>query len=376
MGAKKKKRVVVAMSGGVDSSVALAILKDEGYDCIGVSMQLWDYSGTEDPDGATPGSCCSLEDLADARRVADSLGVPFYVLNMEEAFSREVIDYFVESYLGGTTPNPCIKCNQELKFDLLLKKAVALEADYLATGHYARIVSTGNGPRLLKGIDAQKDQSYFLFTMTATQLSKVLFPIGSLTKQEVRAKARALGLRNSQKKESQEICFVAESGYADFMETRAGSTETPLPRPSPAEIIDSKGAVIGTHKGLFNYTIGQRKGLDISGGGGAGAGPFYVTEIDIDNNRLVVGAEADLYSKGLIAREVNCIDSAALGAGGVTAKIRYRQADVPVKVTPEGGGCVRVVFEEPQKSVKPGQAVVFYDGEMILGGGWIVKAIR
>ena len=367
MGAKKKKRVVVAMSGGVDSSVALAILKDEGYDCIGVSMQLWDYSGTEDPDGATPGSCCSLEDLADARSVADSLEVPFYVLNMEEAFSREVIDYFVESYLSGTTPNPCIKCNQELKFDLLLKKAVALEADYLATGHYARILSTEDGPRLLKGIDAQKDQSYFLFTMTAAQLSKVLFPIGSLTKQEVRAKARALGLKNSEKKESQEICFVDDSGYADFMETRAGSTEIP----SPGEIIDSNGAAIGTHKGLFNYTIGQRKGLNLSGGGG----PFYVTEIDIDNNRLVVGAEADLYSKGLVAKEVNCIDPAALSADGVTAKIRYRHTDVPVKVTHKGGD-VRVVFGEPQKSVTPGQAVVFYDGEWVLGGGWIVEAIR
>jgi tRNA-specific 2-thiouridylase len=363
---KAKKRVVVAMSGGVDSSVALAILKEQGYDCIGVSMQLWDYSGTEDPDGATPGSCCSLVDLADARRVADALEAPFYVLNMEEAFSREVVDYFVESYLSGTTPNPCIKCNQELKFDLLLKKAVALEADYLATGHYARIVSTGDGPRLLKGIDAQKDQSYFLFTMTAAQLSKVLFPIGSLTKQEVREKARALGLRNSEKKESQEICFVNESGYADFMTARAGSTETP----SPGEIIDSNGAAIGTHKGLFKYTIGQRKGLDISGG------PFYVTEIDIGNNRLIVGAEADLYSRGLIAREVNCIDPAALSAGGVTAKIRYRQADVPVKVTLEGGAEVRVEFKEPQKSVTPGQAVVFYDGEVVLGGGWIVEAIR
>jgi tRNA-specific 2-thiouridylase len=368
--ASKKKRVMVAMSGGVDSSVALAILKDEGYDCIGVSMQLWDYSRTEDPDGATPGSCCSLDDIADARRVADALEVPFYVLNMEEAFSREVVDYFVESYLGGTTPNPCIKCNQELKFDLLLKKAVALEADYLATGHYARILSTGDGPRLLRGVDRQKDQSYFLFTMTATQLSKVLFPVGALTKQEVRARARALGLRTSEKKESQEICFVDESGYADFMTARAENTKAPPP--APGEIRNSAGAAIGEHKGLFHYTIGQRKGLNISKGGG----PFYVTEIDTLNNRLVVGAEADLLSSGLIAREVNCIDPAALGADGVTAKIRYRHADTPVKITHKGGAVVRVEFEEPQRSVTPGQAVVFYNGEMLIGGGWIVRAIK
>ena len=363
---------MVAMSGGVDSSVALAILKDEGYDCIGVSMQLWDYSATEDPDGATPGSCCSLDDIADARRVADALEVPFYVLNMEEAFSREVVDYFVDGYLGGTTPNPCIKCNQELKFDLLLKKAVALEVDYLATGHYARILLTGGGPRLLRGIDKQKDQSYFLFTMTVAQLSKVLFPVGALTKQEVRARARALGLRTSEKKESQEICFVDESGYADFMTARAENTKAPPP--APGEIRNLAGAAIGEHKGLFNYTIGQRKGLNISAGGGDG--PLYVTEIDTANNRLVVGAEKDLYSSGLIAREVNCIDPAALVAEGVTAKIRYRHADVPVKVTPEGDGCVRVEFEEPQRSVTPGQAVVFYNGEMVIGGGWIVRAIK
>ena len=368
----EKKRVVVAMSGGVDSSVALAILKDKGYDCIGVSMQLWDYSATEGPDGATPGSCCSLEDLADARRVADALEVPFYVLNMQEAFSREVVDYFVDAYIGGTTPNPCIKCNQELKFDLLLKKAVALEADYLATGHYARIISTDSGPRLFKGIDTQKDQSYFLFTLSAEELSRVLFPVGALTKQEVRAKARTLGLKVSEKRESQEICFVDESGYADFMETRAKDTLAPGPGAS-GEIRGLDGTVLGEHKGLFNYTIGQRKGLDISGRGG---GPFYVTEIDTAHNRLVVGSETDLYSRGLLARDVNCIDPAALEGDRVTAKIRYRHADVPVSVTCEGDARVRVEFKDNQKSVTPGQAVVFYKGEMCLGGGWIVKAIK
>ncbi len=370
MSTEKKKRVVVAMSGGVDSSVALAVLKEEGYDCIGVSMQLWDYSATEDPNGASPGSCCSLEDLADARRVADSLDVPFYVLNMERAFEREVVDYFVDSYIGGTTPNPCIKCNQELKFDLLLKKAVALEADYLATGHYARIISTKDGPRLLKGIDAEKDQSYFLFTMTDSQLRRVLFPIGALTKREVREKARSLGLKTSEKKESQEICFVDESGYAEFMTARAKDTLTSASMPSaPGEIHGLDGTVIGEHKGLFNYTIGQRKGLKLSGG------PFYVTEIDTARNRLVVGAETDLYSSGLIAKDVNCIDPEALEAEGVTAKIRYRHTDVPVSITREGEE-VRVEFKEAQKSVTPGQAVVFYKGEMLLGGGWIVKAIK
>ncbi|MBI5588727.1 MAG: tRNA 2-thiouridine(34) synthase MnmA [Deltaproteobacteria bacterium] len=361
-----KKRVVVAMSGGVDSSMALAVLKDQGYDCVGVSMQLWDYSKKEEATGATGGSCCSLDDIRDARGVADSLGLPFYVVNVEEAFSKEVVDYFVKGYLTGQTPNPCVKCNQVLKFEVLLKKAVGLEADYLATGHYARIEETAEGFRLLKGADPEKDQSYFLFTMTQEQLSRVLFPVGGMTKKEVRAKARELGLKTSEKKESQEICFVEEPSYTDFLSSRVVK--------KTGEIISADGRVLGTHTGLFNYTVGQRKGLGLSGG------PFYVLDMDLPSNRLIVGPEGLLYSKGLVAGEINWINAKA-GKGAkrglrADSKIRYRHRGAASTVTLLDDGGVRVVFSEPQKSVTPGQAVVFYDGDEVLGGGWIKGALK
>ncbi len=365
------KRVVVAMSGGVDSSVALAILKEKGYDCIGVSMRLWDYSEKEDGSGATGGSCCSLDDLYDARSVADKLDVPFYTVNVEEVFSKEVVDYFVKSYMRGETPNPCIKCNQALKFEVLLKKAIALEADYLATGHYAMIESAETGYRLLKGADKDKDQSYFLFTMTGEQLSRVLFPVGDLTKNDVRAYARRAGLRTSDKKESQEICFVEEPSYAEFLSSRVSSKK--------GEIADTKGNVIGTHKGLFNYTIGQRKGLNLPGGGGA---PLYVSGIDTENNRLIVGSIDELYSEGLIAKDINWIRPDAKNLvsrgelNGVTSKIRYRHPGVDSIVTPMDDGRVKVIFKTPEKAVTPGQAVVFYSGVEVIGGGWIEEAIK
>jgi len=361
------KKVVVAMSGGVDSSTALALLVEQGYECIGVAMQLWDYSKKDDSRGALEGSCCTLDDINDARRVADSLGVPFYVVNVEEAFSKEVVDYFVSSYLSGSTPNPCIKCNQVLKFEVLLKKALGLEADYLATGHYARIVDAPWGKKLLQGADPSKDQSYFLFTMTQDQLSRVLFPVGGLTKKEVRERARALALRTSEKAESQEICFVEEPSYADFLSTRIN-----LPA---GDIVDHEGRVLGAHKGLFSYTIGQRKGLNLSGG------PFYVLDIDTANNRLVVGPLSLLYSNGLIACEVNWINpeaeaAAQEGLSGVTAKIRYRHPGAPCSVTVLTDGKMKVEFAEPQKAVAPGQAVVVYRGEEVLGGGWIECALK
>jgi len=364
----KKEKVVVAMSGGVDSSVALAVLKEQGYDCIGITMQLWDYSeDTEKAAGAVAGGCCSLEDVNDARRVAYSLDVPFYVLNMQDIFEKEVVDYFTEAYLKGKTPNPCIKCNDILKFSALMKKARALGADKLATGHYARIKYINGRPRLFKGADKTKDQSYFLFTMTEAQLERTLFPLGGLTKSEVREKARALGLRVSEKKESQEICFVEGGTYREFMTARAGGPALT----SFGEIWDGGGNIIGRHKGLFNYTIGQRKGLGLQGG------PFYVTKIDVANNRLVVGPVDELYSAGLRARGLTWIGGGeeAVGAKGLTARIRYSPDEVPCRITSNSGGDITVEFSAPQKAVTPGQAVVFYRAEEVLGGAWIEEAI-
>lgn len=361
------KRVVVAMSGGVDSSTALALLKKEGYDCVGVSMQLWDYSKKEDLSGATSGSCCSIDDIYDARGVADRLGVPFYVVNVEEAFSREVVDYFIDGYSRGATPNPCVKCNQVLKFEVLLKKALSLEADFLATGHYARIERDVDGARLLKGADPDKDQSYFLFTMTREQLKRVLFPLGGLRKGEVRAIAREMGLKTSDKKESQEICFVEEPSYSDFLSSR-------LPQGMGAgDIVDASGRAIGAHRGIYNYTIGQRKGLNLSGG------PFYVLEIDALRNRLVVGPVGELYAGGLVASDLNWIserarEMAEKGELRVSSKIRYRHSGAP-SVVGFSSGRAQVRFVEPQKAVTPGQAVVFYDNDEVVGGGWIERAL-
>ncbi len=376
---KKRERVVVAMSGGVDSSVALAVLKEQGYDCVGVSMQLWDYSEKDKGGafGAVAGGCCSLEDLNDARRVAGSLGVPYYVLNMEDIFRREVVDYFTGAYLRGQTPNPCIKCNEVLKFRALLSKARALGASYLATGHYARIGYINGQPRLFKGVDPAKDQSYFLFTMTGQQLRGTIFPLGEMTKDEVRAKARSLGLRTSDKKESQEICFVEGGSYGEFISASLdgagdGSPLAPEVRGRHGDITDRDGRVLGRHGGLFNYTIGQRKGLGLSGG------PFYVTEIDVLNNRLVVGPADGLYARGLRAAGLVLTGGALpedLAGPGITARIRYRFEGAPCRVETRAGGGVVVRFEEPQKSITPGQAVVFYCGDGVLGGAWIEEAM-
>jgi len=347
------------MSGGVDSSTAAALLKENGYNVIGISMQLWDYtSGEKD----RPGSCCSLDDLYDARKVADKLDIPFYVVNFEEAFSKSVVDYFVAGYLKGETPNPCLKCNQVLKFEELLRKALELEADFLATGHYARVRYDEDKSRylLLRGRDESKDQSYFLFTMTQNQLHRIKFPLGDLTKTEVRSIAKKFNLNVAEKKDSQEICFVEED-YTSFISQKLGRMD------EHGEITDTLGNVIGMHTGLYKYTIGQRKGLGVTKGE-----PLYALKLDAERNMLVVGTEANLFRDSLIAKDINWIGMALHGSPiEVTAMIRYRHKGTDATIIPLPDGKVKVCFKSPEKSITPGQAVVFYRGDEVIGGGWI-----
>ncbi len=373
MTVKDKKRVIVAMSGGVDSSVAAAMLKEEGYDVIGVTMHLWDYYGGEDNTGATKGGCCTIEDANDARAVADKLGIPFYVLNMEEAFSREVVDYFVDSYLSGETPNPCVKCNQVLKFDVLLRKTLELDGDYLATGHYARIIKDEDGrPGLHKGRDLNKDQSYFLFTMSEDEMGKILFPLGDMTKEETREYARGLGLVTADKSESQEICFVEGGKYGEFIEDRLaektkGGTST-LTLTKAGDIVTVEGEKLGTHIGLHNYTVGQRKGLNLNNG------PWYVVGLDMASNTLVVGGEDNILSDGLIAKEFHWTNGIPGKDIVLSAKIRYSQTTAMCSFEIKDDKVV-INFTEPQKAVTPGQAIVLYDGDRVVGGGWIVSKL-
>ena len=356
-----RKRILVAMSGGVDSSVTAALLREQGHEVIGISMQVWDYAKFTAPEGEEFGSCCSLDDIHDARRIAEQLGIPFYVVNFEEEFQERVIDDFVDAYFRGRTPNPCVRCNQLIKFDLLLKKARELGADYLATGHYARVVPGDDGIfRLCKGLDPRKDQSYFLFTLTQEQLAMTLFPLGGLTKTEVRELATRYGLRVAQKKESQEICFIPDDNYVRFLEEERGTGRL------AGNIVGTDGMVLGRHNGTYRYTVGQRRGLGI-----AHTEPLYVVRLDAGRHEVVVGTERELYSAGLLANDVNWIVPAPGVPLEASCKIRYRHQPVPCRIEPLPEGRVRVRFETPEKAVTPGQAVVFYDGDCVLGGGWI-----
>ncbi len=355
-----KKRIVVAMSGGVDSSVTAALLKEQGHEVIGMTMQIWDYSSFTAKNGETFGTCCSLDDVYDARRVAEGLGIPFYVINFEKQFQQAVIDNFCDEYFAGRTPNPCVLCNQVLKFDLLLRKARELEADFLATGHYARIERHQDGFWLRKGLDPAKDQSYFLFTLTQEQMGRVLFPLGAMSKDEVRAHAARLNLKVAEKAESQDICFVPDGDYVRFIEEERGAGRM------DGDIVHVSGQVLGRHQGTYRYTIGQRRGLGIGW-----RAPLFVVGIDPVKKQVIVGEKEHLERDRLIVRDCNWHISKPDGPLPAACRIRYRHHEVPATITPLPEGRAEVRFAQAQKGVTPGQAVVFYDGDQVLGGGWI-----
>ncbi|MEW5762401.1 MAG: tRNA 2-thiouridine(34) synthase MnmA [Bacillota bacterium] len=353
-------RVAVAMSGGVDSSVAAALLKGAGHEVIGITMEIW-------PPGRENGGCCGLAAVQDARRVAFRLGIPHYVVNLREVFARQVIDNFCAEYARGRTPNPCIRCNRYVKFDALLERARALEAAFLATGHYARIARDRATGRFLlkKGVDQGKDQSYFLYSLTQAQLSRILFPLGELTKERVRAVARDLGLPVAEKAESQEVCFIPDNDYHRFLRRHCPGDFREGP------ILDERGRVLGRHRGLAFYTVGQRRGLGIAAGE-----PLYVVALDPVRNAVVVGPERALYREALVAGELNWIAFDALQAPlQVQARIRYRHREAPATVAPRDEGRVLVRFFTPQRAITPGQAAVFYDGDLVVGGGTILFAL-
>ncbi|MBE3590329.1 MAG: tRNA 2-thiouridine(34) synthase MnmA [Firmicutes bacterium] len=358
--------VVAAMSGGVDSSVAAALLKEQGYEVIGVTMNLW----PEDEPGVVQerGGCCGLGAVFDARAVADRLGIPYYVLNFRDVFEEQVIDRFAADYARGRTPNPCLLCNRYIKFEALLKKARQMGADYVATGHYARVDRdplTGRY-RLRRAVDARKDQSYALYALTQDQLAQTLLPLGAFTKPEVRRMAAERGLFVATKPDSQEICFVASGRYTEVVQARAPEGMRPGP------ILDLDGREIGRHPGLAAFTVGQRRGLGLQGGR-----PLYVVALDPERNAVIVGPEEALESEGLLAEDVHWIAGAPPEEPRrVQAKIRYQGRLVPGVVQAEPGGRARLDFDEPARAVTPGQAVVFYDGDEVLGGGTIVSALH
>ncbi|MEI3161940.1 MAG: tRNA 2-thiouridine(34) synthase MnmA [Lachnospirales bacterium] len=349
-------KVVVGMSGGVDSSVAAWLLKEQGYDVVGVTMQLWDGEDVE-------GNCCGLTAAEDARAVAAKIGIPHYVLNFKDVFKDKVIDYFIKEYLDAATPNPCIACNRYVKWEAMLHRALEIGADYIATGHYANIVKHPVTGRLTLKMADNKDQSYALYNLTQEQLSRTLMPDGAYPKSEIRKIAEKIGLRVAHKPDSQDICFVPEGDYGTFIKE---NTNAVIPE---GDFVDNMGNVIGRHKGITNYTIGQRKGLGIALGV-----PAYVTAIDKANNRVVIGSNDDLFKKSVLIKDYN-----PMGFGEITeevrcfGKLRYNQQKAPCVIRPKGE-YIEAVFDEPQRAVTPGQAAVFYDDNYVVGGGVIVGA--
>jgi tRNA-specific 2-thiouridylase len=352
--------VVVAMSGGVDSSLAAALLVEQGYNCIGVMMRLWAELG---PGEGSTNKCCSLESVHDARGVADRLGIPFYLINVEQPFKANVVDFFINGYSAGQTPNPCLACNKHIRFDYLLNYARRLGADYLATGHYARLRRLDDGTvHLLKAVDDHKDQSYVLSVMGQTELRDVLVPVGDYPKPEVRQMAAARGLPTASKHDSMDLCFIHDDDYRRFLQDWAAEAMRPGP------IVDRQGHILGEHRGLPGYTIGQRKGLGLSGTGE----PLFVLELDSARNALVVGTVGELGCNQLVATGVNwTLDAPVTDGTSAQCKIRYRAHPAACTLHPMDDTTVEVRFVEALRGVTPGQGAIFYDGDLCLGGGII-----
>lgn len=358
---EEKKKVVIGMSGGVDSSVAAYLLKEAGYDVIGVTMQIWqdeeEYMQEEN------GGCCGLSAVDDARRVANKLEIPYYVMNFKDTFKKNVMDYFVSEYLKGRTPNPCIACNRYVKWEALLKRSLDIGADYIATGHYARVVKLENQRYALKkSATATKDQTYALYNLTQNQLQHTLMPVGEYTKDHIRKIAEEIDLQVANKPDSQEICFIPDNDYATFIETETKKTIR------PGNVVDLEGNIVGRHKGITHYTVGQRKGLNLSFGK-----PIFVVEIRPETNEVVIGDNEDVFSKVLYANNLNFMAIENLeGDMEVNAKIRYSHAGAKATIRKVDDDIVECFFDSPQRAITPGQAVVFYDGEYVVGGGTII----
>ncbi len=367
-------KIAVAMSGGVDSSAAAAILKAEGHELVGFTMQLWNQRrglSLDEHGEPLPSRCCSLDDVYDARRVAEELGFPFYVLNLEQDFERDVVAPFVDSYLQGETPIPCVACNSRLKFASLDRLAASLGCDKVATGHYARVEfdKEAGRYRLLRGRNPQKDQSYFLWELSQEQLARSLFPLGEMSKGDVREAARRSGLAVAEKAESQEICFVPDGDYAGFIDRYLEAEGASERRPGEGEIVSREGARLGLHQGVHRYTVGQRRGLGLSN-----ERPLYVIQIEAARNRIIVGEEEELLSREFTARGVNWIafDNPP-DEVRAEVRVRYRHEAAPASIMPLPAGRALIRFDEPQRAITPGQATVFYRGDQVMGGGWIEK---